>query len=306
MVSQSKTVTLLDGGMGQELVRRSQNPATAMWSAGVMLHEPHIVRDLHTDYINAGARVITLNTYSVTPERLARDWDASQFESLQKTAIDIAVQARDDAGVEGVAIAGCLPPLVASYRAELSPDYDTSLQTYRQIVACQSAHVDLFIAETMASVSQARAAANAAVESGKPVWIALTVADDNTGKLRSGESLTEALQVLDEIGVHPKLLNCSKPEAISAGWAEFASNAGPLGAYANGFTSVDALGPGGIVDVLEARIDLGPEEYAAVALSWVEQGASIIGGCCEVGPAHINELERQLKSAGFEVAGLVR
>ncbi|MFW6379865.1 MAG: homocysteine S-methyltransferase family protein, partial [Halorhodospira sp.] len=69
--------------------------------------------------------------------------------------------------------------------------------------------------------------------------------------------------------------------------------------YANGFTSVAALQPGGTVDVLEARTDLDPETYAEHALGWGEQGATLVGGCCEVGPAHIAALAERLAAAGY-------
>lgn len=73
-------VTVLDGGMGQELRRRSNRPASPLWSAQVMLDEPDLVVQAHRDFIDAGARVITLNTYSATPQRLARDADPGLLE----------------------------------------------------------------------------------------------------------------------------------------------------------------------------------------------------------------------------------
>ena len=73
----------------------------------------------------------------------------------------------------------------------------------------------------------------------------------------------------------------------------------PYGGYANAFTSVDALEPGGTVDVLEARKDLDPAAYAEHALGWVRQGATIVGGCCEVGPAHIKALAEKLSAEGY-------
>lgn len=79
-----KTIMLLDGGMGQELLKRSGHKPTAMWSAQVMMDQPDIVRDLHSDFIKAGAQAITLNTYSVTPERLARDADESFSRAYKK------------------------------------------------------------------------------------------------------------------------------------------------------------------------------------------------------------------------------
>ena len=102
-----------------------------------------------------------------------------------------------------------------------------------------------------------------------------------------------------EAGAEAVLVNCSLPEAVDQAVAMMAGLGVPFGASANGFTSVLELEPGKTVDVLKARSDLGPEVYADHALSWVEAGASIVGGCCEVGPAHIAELARRLDKAGY-------
>ena len=75
------------------------------------MDEPDLVRDLHAEFIRAGARVITINAYAATPERLARDGVPEMFEPLQKRAIDLAEAARDDAGDDEVLISGCLSPL---------------------------------------------------------------------------------------------------------------------------------------------------------------------------------------------------
>ena len=58
------------------------------------------------------------------------------------------------------------------------------------------------------------------------------------------------------------------------------------------------------VKVLDARADLGPDAYADYALGWVEQGAAIVGGCCEVGPAHIAAIARRLEEADIEIIGV--
>lgn len=296
-----KQITLLDGGMGQELIRRSSAKAMPLWSAQVMMDYPDIVRDLHVDFIRAGARVITLNSYSATPERLAREAEESMFESLQQKAIDIALSAREEAGIAGVKIAGCLPPLVASYRPDDAPESKLMLDTYKRIVDVQQEQVDVFICETMSSIREATAALTAAKSSGLPVWVGLSVEDDSSAKLRNGDELSEAVAKLDEIGAAAKLLNCSKPEAINASWSALSSGIGPIGAYANGFTSIAALQPGGTVDSLEARHDLGPENYADFVMAWVEQGADIVGGCCEVGPAHIAVIAQRLNAAGYTI-----
>ena len=301
MSSNKQAITLLDGGMGQELVKRSSKEITPLWSTQVMIDEPEIVHDLHADFIRAGSRVITLNAYTMTPERLARDAQIEDFEKLQLAAVNAATRARASAGILGVRIAGCLPPLVASFHAEVSPEYDAMLESYSKIVAIQAPHVDLFLCETMSSIAEAKAALISAKKTGLPVWVSLTIQDDGQGVLRSGESLAEAVAMLDEFGADAKLLNCSKPESISASWSKMKSDQGLTGAYANGFTSVDSLIPGGTVKSMESRSDLDPTAYAEFALQWANDGAGLIGGCCEVGPAHITKLAQRLREEGYSV-----
>jgi len=298
----AKNITIIDGGMGQELLRRSGAQATALWSAQVMQDFPDIVRDLHRDYILSGAQMITLNSYTLSPERLARDARSSDFGPLQQKAIELAHAGRDLAGKSDVRIGGCLPPLKASYRPDEKPDVKAMVESCKRIVDVQYKHVDLFVCETMSSVAEATTAAMVAKETGLPVWVALSVEDDASANLRSGEPLSLAIEALDEIGVNAKLLNCSKPEAIDAAWKTLASGSGPIGAYANGFTSISALQPGGTVDTLSSRHDLGPEPYAEFVLNWMENGANIVGGCCEVGPEHIEVIARRAEEAGYKTS----
>ncbi|MEL6196740.1 MAG: homocysteine S-methyltransferase family protein [Pseudomonadota bacterium] len=286
---------LLDGGMGQELIRRSSAPPSPLWSAKVMLDEPEIVAAVHRDFIAAGAEVITLNTYAATPRRLARLGAPGLTEELHARAIEVALQARAEAG-RPVRIAGCLPPLAASYLPDLVPPYAEAKAEFRALTALQAPHVDLMLAETMSTIAEAVAATEAMVEAGLPAWTALTVDDHDGTRTRSGEPVTAAAAAVAAAGADAILVNCSSPEAVTTALGAIAAagvaQSVPLGAYANGFVSVDALKAGGTVDVLEARTDLGPEAYAAHAMDWRRAGASIIGGCCEVGPAHITELAR--------------
>lgn len=302
MTPKKDPIVLLDGGMGQELQKRSEQPASPLWSAQVMLDEPNLVVDAHRDFIDAGARVITLNTYSATPTRLARDGQPDWFEPLQAAALKAARQACGESGRDA-RIAGCLPPLVASYRPEVAHDEATCLREYRQMVAAQKAGgVDLFLCETMSIAHEARAATMAAVESGLPVWTAFTVDDADGTKLRSGESLAESAKAVVDAGANAVLVNCAVPEALTTAMDVLRELGVPFGGYANAFTSVAALEPGGTVDVLEARKDLDPDAYADHVLQWVEKGATIVGGCCEVGPAHIKALAERLTTAGYSLA----
>jgi S-methylmethionine-dependent homocysteine/selenocysteine methylase len=300
MMRPMPNIVLTDGGMGQELVRRSSTPPTPLWSGLVLMEEPELVRDLHAEFIRAGARVITINAYAATPERLAREGAEEMFETLQERAIDLAAEAREAAGEDGVLIAGCLSPLFGSYHPELTIPFEDTLATYRRIVAAQAERVDLMLCETMASAEEGRAAAIAASESGKPVWMSWTLADDpGPPRLRSGETLATASAALAGTPLAARLVNCSRPETVDAALPELVALGGPVGAYANAFPAVDDLKHGGTVEVLGLRDDLGPETYAEFALGWVAGGATIVGGCCEVGPPHIAALRDRLAEAGY-------
>lgn len=287
-------ITILDGGMGQELIARSKNPPSEMWSARILLDEPELVTEVHADYIRAGAEVITINAYSATPERLTQYGHGDLFLPLQKAAIDCAHIARDTSGKD-IKITGCLPPLFSSYNPDLNNNYDVALGIYTQIADAQSDGVNILLAETLGSLLEIRAAATALMGRGKPVWISMSLSEgSDTPALRSGEALSAALDLLDDFSVDAILLNCSLPETISAAMPTLAQIATPFGAYANGFTAIKKLEMGDIVaEKFSKRSDLTPQGYANFAQTWIDAGATLIGGCCEVGPDHITELSRR-------------
>ena len=114
-----KDITLLDGSIGQELVKRAGKKPTAMWSTAVLIDQPNLVREVHNDYFSAGASVATTNTYPVLKNRLEREGLADQIETLWARAVQTACAARQAHGAGRVA--GAIGPLVASYRPELCP-----------------------------------------------------------------------------------------------------------------------------------------------------------------------------------------
>jgi S-methylmethionine-dependent homocysteine/selenocysteine methylase len=143
----------------------------------------------------------------------------------------------------------------------------------------------------------------AAAQENTRIVLGLTVSDDNGLLLRSGESLSDTIEAIADWDPLAVVINCSKPEAVSQALPVLANAGCPFGAYANGFTAIDALEPGGVVDVLEARNDLNPDQYALFVAQWLEMGATIIGGCCEVGPAHIAAMHRLVSDRGLNSAG---
>ncbi|MGK7297445.1 MAG: homocysteine S-methyltransferase family protein [Candidatus Wenzhouxiangella sp. M2_3B_020] len=282
---------LLDGGMGQELAARGLETGDGLWSARALLDAPESVLAVHRDFVEAGADVITANSYAATRRRLDPADIEDGFVRCNRAAATLARQAADEAERE-VLVAGSLPPIHGSYQPERVRPVDELEPLYREQAGILADSVDLFICETMSTAAEALAAARGAVATGLPVWVSWTVADDGSGLLRSGETLQEAIESLEGLDVEALLLNCSMPESVEAALPALSEHAGrAFGAYANGFS---AIGSGFDVadgaNVPDRREELTPERYAEHARRWLDAGASVVGGCCEVGPAHIAAL----------------
>ena len=189
-------IAFLDGGLGQEIQNRAKADPHPLWSLKVMYDEPELVSEVHRDFITAGARVITANTYTASPPRLRRDGDVSQIQDIHNTALRLVRDVVDEAGDDTLQIAGCLPPLVGSYVAEVSMDYEASLADYRQLVSLQASAVDVFLIETMSNITEAKAALAAVKETAVPGYVGLTITDNGTNTLRSGETLEQAIEQL--------------------------------------------------------------------------------------------------------------
>ena len=291
-------ITLLDGGMGQELIARSGDAPTPLWATQVMIDHPGLVQAIHADYFAAGASMATTNTYALHHDRLAGTPAAAQFAALHAQALAEARAARDGAGRGR--IAGSIGPLGASYRADVGPAHETATRLYAEIAAILAPQVDVILGETIATLAQARALLEAALPMGRPVWLSVTVDDRDGTRLRSGEPVAD-LAGLARDGAAAVLANCSAPEAMTAALEALSAANLPYGCYANGFQQItdDFLKDRPTVDALSARPEMVPELYADFAEHWVRQGATIIGGCCETTPAHIAAIARRLTDRGY-------
>ncbi|MEO0567671.1 MAG: homocysteine S-methyltransferase family protein [Pseudomonadota bacterium] len=283
-------ITILDGGMGQELIARNGSEPTPLWATQVMLEHPELVRSVHDDFFAAGATVATTNSYSIHHDRLVTAGLDDEFETLHRTACQIACDARDAAG--GGQVAGSLGPLIGSYRMDPLPK--NAVELFDEVCRIQAEYVDLFVIETASSTAQVEAALGGATGHGKPIWVSVSVNDYDGTILRSGEPVERLLDYADRADA--LLINCSTPEALTEAMDIIKVTEKPFGGYANGFTEITSsfVQVGATVKELEARPDMTPELYADFAEKWANMGATLIGGCCEVGPAHIAEIVRRL------------
>lgn len=294
-------ITLLDGGMGQELIARSGDAPTPLWSTQVMIDHPGLVQAVHADYYAAGSTIATTNTYAVHHDRLVKFGKDNRFAALYAQALSEATDARRAHGAGR--IAGSIGPLGASYRADVAPEHSKAVALYREVAGLLAPSVDLLIAETVASLDQARAVLEGARGIDRPIWLSVTVDDDDGSRLRSGEPVAALGPVLTAGGAAAVLANCSAPEVMAAALAVFKTFGLPFGAYANGFQQItkEFLKDSPTADVLHARPEMTPAVYADFALRWVGMGATIIGGCCETTPAHMAEIARRLQAEGHRI-----
>jgi S-methylmethionine-dependent homocysteine/selenocysteine methylase len=288
-------VTVLDGGTGRELARIGAPFSQPLWSAQALIEGPDYVGRVHESYVAAGAEVITTNTYSLNPFHLGHELFERDGRRLTRLAASIAREVGDRH--PGVRVAGCLPPVLGSYRPDLFVR-EEARPILDMLVLEQGPLVDLWLAETQSSIAEAGFVRDVldTHRQTAPLWISYTLHDelvDDEPRLRSGESVVEAAHAAEHLGAEALLFNCSQPEVMEPAVAIAAITSQlPIGVYANAFVLDHALGANaGLHDIRE---DVTPERYLQMSRGWIAAGATIVGGCCGIGPAHISALSADL------------
>ena len=285
-------ITILDGGMGRELMRIGAPFRQPEWSALALMDEPSSVVRAHTNFIEAGAAVITTNSYAIVPFHIGDELFATDGRRLAEVSGRCA---REAAAGRDVVVAGSLPPLFGSYRPDLF-DAVSAPAIIDPLVAGLADHVDLWLGETLGSIAEARevrAAIDRAGVGDRPLWISYTLDDHHEGVLRSHEPVADAVHAAVELGAVAVLFNCCQAETITAAMttaAQVVAGRAQIGGYANRFVSAHTETGGANERLSTFRDDLDPDAYRAFTDRWVSMGATIIGGCCGMEPGHIAQL----------------
>ena len=298
-LEQGETI-LLDGAIGTELERLGAPMDAGSWCAVANRDHPSLVAQVHRNYIDAGADVITTNTYATTTAALQRGGYAEEFVNWNKTAVELARQATEQAEGE-VFIAGSVSTF-GSF-GELD-DATLRPQFYEQAKILVEEGVDLLLLETLAAkTSTIRTIIEATAGFGLPVWVGISCAHDRSSdqivlgieesqEHSSHKKLYEPLEeVITEIAPHVStllLMHTDLKATAAATQILTRCFAGPTGVYANaGYW----LRPKwAFVDQVTAL------EYLHEAKKWVANGVQIVGGCCGIGPEHIRALHSGLRT----------
>ena len=294
----SINVTLLDAGMGKTLSMKGVDILPTIWSANALIVAPEVVKEVHKENIAAGANIITTNSYGIIRGDLAKEGLEDKYLELNQIAGNLAEQSVVDTNAQ-VLIAGSLPPQNGSYRPDRVLDEAIIRPLYEEQVEILNSYVDLFICETMSTIAEARTACEAALQSSRPVIVGLTLHDQQKSCLRSGESLADAIAILEKLDIAGIVANCCLPERISDAMPDLVkASVSFKGGYANAFTQVPS---GWLLDGdketdgrLGLREDLSPARYSEFVHDWIDNGANFVGGCCGTTAEHTASINNLL------------
>ncbi len=303
-------VIVLDGATGTEIARLGGEMNPAAWCAVANRDHPDIVRGVHESYLEAGADVITTNTFATCRHVLEGAGLGDETVAINRCAVELAREARDRvAPGRAVAIAGSMSNTVAWRPGTVGPDPayfpspEEETANYREMAdTLAEAGCDLLVMEMMMDVARATRVTEAALATGLPVWIGISASQgsdgtmigwdverEENGRLPEGysppprEALETIIDALVALGPRAVGIMHSSVESTSPGLRILYERwDGPVMAYPEvmRFDSAGHL----------ARVLIEPEEFASLCRGWVEGGAQIIGGCCGTTVSHIRAM----------------
>lgn len=266
-------VTILDGPVGTELLRRGIATPPPGWSSSAIRDAPDVLRAIHAEYAAAGATVHTANTFRTRPAVWGEGW-----RDLAVAAVQLA---REGGGGR---VAGSIAPLADCYRPDLSPLTPGPRHAAMARVLAD-AGCDLLLCETFPHVGEALAAVDGAVATGVETWVSFTAGP--AADLLRPDAVRAAAKEAIERGAAAVLINCV-PASRTLEFVEALVGLGvPCGAYANAGHSDEGMG--------WCPAPMAATRYGELADSWVAAGASVVGSCCGTGPAVIAELARRYR-----------
>src|SRR3990172_1526244 len=279
-------ILVCDGAMGSQLYELL-GPTRCFEESN--LQQPEAVLRIHLAYIQAGARLIETNTFGANRAKLAALGLGDRVAALNQSAVKIAREAREAAGVD-VLIAGSIGPLGPAWQVAEPQAAASARQVFReQAAALEERGVDLFLLETFPSLEELTWAVEA-VRGFSQLPVIAQLAYTEEGKTLVGDDPVEAARRLLELGADVVGANCSiGPQDILAVLRAMAqANGVRLSVQPNaGFPHR----MGGRVVYPKATPDYLPQSPRQAAAL----GASIIGGCCGTTPEHIRAIAQAVK-----------
>jgi len=287
---------VIDGGMGTELERRGARMDGAVWSGVAVLEQPSLVREIHEDFIAAGAEVIITNTFSSARHMLEPAGFGDKLEAINRDAVALARAAIKRTGATDVAVAGSICEWATDKASKWTDPEMIRRSVAEQAGVLADAGVDLLALEMCERPRYSVPAIQAAMDTGLPVWVGVSC------QSRPGVDMLPVFDYADESFEHlvgavatlePEVMNIMHSpvpdvpvalDLLRTVWD------GPVGVYPeSGYFTMPNWQ---FVDVIS------PEDLAHAAEGWLKRGVRLLGGCCGLGPDHVRALAAVAAEAG--------
>ena len=293
-----KQTRILDGGMGQELLARGVEANGTLWSGNALLQEKYheLLLNTHLDFIKAGAEVIVTTTFTTRRKRLRENNIEEKFEYLNKKAGEIALKAKKE--FPNTLIAGGLPPQKFTYQADDRSEEEIT-KNFNEQAKILNPYIDFFYFDVWSSIKEFKCGIDAINEFKKPYLIGIHISEGTT--LPSGEKISEIKNLINNqaLGI---MLSCVSPENYEKNLTEIKNLGLPFGFKLNAYITTNPnpsyaenylkSKTGNPIEILGKREDLTPEKMANIAKKFKDAGATILGGCCETRPSHIEAMTK--------------
>jgi homocysteine S-methyltransferase len=294
-----KKLRIFDGGMGQELLARGMEPNGTLWSTNALLQEKYhkLILDTHLDFIKAGAEIIVTTTFTTRKSRLKDNNVLDKYEYLNKKAGEIAQKAKQT--YPNILIAGGLPPQNLTYEAD-NREENEIMENFSSQAELLNPYVDFFYFDVLSSVREFKIAIKSIKRFKKPYLLGAHISEGKT--LPSGEKISNIIKDIEHEKLLGLILSCVSPENYELNIDEIKKLGVPFGFKLNAFVKTNPKPnytgaynqskTGNPNEFLGVRKDLTPEKMYEFAKKFKEAGATIIGGCCETRPSHIQAFSK--------------
>ena len=292
-------IRILDGGMGQELIKKGLKPRGTLWSASALIEEKYhqLVTDTHLDFINAGADVIVTATFTARRIRLIENKCEEHFEHINTKAVELALKARD-ISKKNILVAGGLPNQYQTYNKNLGDDLNLIEKNFYDQAKLLKSNIDFFYLDVMGSGKECEIALKTIKSFNLPVLVGVHIRKN--GKLPSGENISDIVKKYKEENWLGIIAACVHPESYEIITKELKNLDIPYGFKLNAFKNIpddyaarepSIWGKGGNpTKILGSREDITESKFYEFVKKFKDDGATILGGCCEIRPSHISKI----------------
>ena len=309
----NREIIVLDGATGSEIARLGAEMNSSAWCGVANKTNPDIIREVHEEYIRAGADVVTANTFSTSRHVLASAGLAEETVSINARAVELAREAVNNVSPERpIAVAGSMSNMFAWIPGTVSPDPrflptpEEEFNNYQEVAqTLAESGVDLILMEMMTDIDRSSLAISAAAETGLPVWIgtSCTLRDDGSVSVWNQHSEEPATRISPE---HLKSEDKSYDALVEA-LGSFQPQV--MGVMHSTLETTDAglqtlfkhwQGPAMVYPETSSEVRKGirhkvePAIFASHCHDWVNSGVQIIGGCCGTTIEHIRAMVNEL------------